>query len=255
MIRTFLLTLGTLFILFLISCGGEIEAPQDKAFDYYPLMIGSYQVYQVDSVIFDPAIGGIDKEYVSLQVKEVVVDTFRDETNVLMYKTERYERPDDSQDWEIKSVFARGTEEDKAILLSENLRFIKFLFPPKEYKKWDGNLHFDEFLTVEVAGEPVQIFKSWEYEMTEVGQSLTQEPFEFDETTTVVNADHENLIEYRYAVEKYARGIGLVYRELKIMDTQCNNCCNGDFNACENTPWEEKAEAGFILTQRLIDYN
>lgn len=256
MFRSILFGLGAFVLFFLFSCDGNIsEPPQDKAYEYYPLKVGSYQVYQVDSVIFDPGIGGIEKEYISLQVKEVVVDTFRDETNVLMYKTERFERPDANHQWEIQSVFARGKDTDQAILVEENLRFIKFLFPPKEFKRWDGNVHFDEFLTVEIAGEPVQIYKSWEYEMLDVGQPLTQEPFQFDETTTVVNSDHENLIEYRYAVEKYARGVGLVYRELKILDTQCVDCCNSDFSACENTPWEEKAEAGFILTQKLIDYN
>ncbi len=256
MLRSIFWALGVVFLCFLFACDGNlVESPQDKAFDYYPLKIGSYQIYQVDSVIFDPGIGGIEKEYISLQVKEVVVDTFRDETNVLMYKTERYERPEEGHEWEIKSVFARGTEDDKAILLSENLRFIKFIFPPKIYKRWDGNVHFDEYLTVEIAGEPVQIYKSWEYEMTEVGTPLTQDPFDFEETTTVVNADYENIIEYRYAVEKYARGIGLVFRELRILDTQCQVCCNADINACEQVPWEEKAEAGFILTQRLIDYN
>jgi hypothetical protein len=173
MVRWIFLSLFATSLFFLFACEGNLtEPPQDKAYDYFPLKVGSYQVYQVDSVIYDPGIGGIEKDYISLQVKEVVVDTFRDDTNVLMYKTERYERPGEGHEWEIKSVFAKGTEDDKAILLSENLRFIKFLFPPKEFKTWDGNVHFDEYLTVEIAGEPVQIYKSWEYEMTDVGQSL-----------------------------------------------------------------------------------
>lgn len=256
MFKTLTVFLGTVAVLFLVACGGNlVEDPLDRGYDYFPLQVGSYQVYQVDSVIFDPVVGGISQENISLQVKEVVVDTFRDETNMLLYKTERYERPDESHEWEIKSVFAKGTDEDQAVYLAENLRFIKFIFPPKLYKNWNGNVHFDEFLKVEVAGEPVQIFKTWEYEMTEVAQPLVQEPYEFDEVTTVINANSENIIEYRYVVEKYARGIGLVYREMKILDTQCEFCCNLDINACENTPWEEKAEAGFILTQRLIDYN
>lgn len=249
------LLVGTISILFLIACNGETEEPQDKAYDYYPLEIGRYQVYQVDSVIFDPVVGGIDQKSASLQVKEVVVDTFRDETNTLLYKIERYERPGDGFSWEIKDVFAKGNLDDQAIYIDDNLRFIKFIFPPKQYKQWNGNVFFDEFLTVDVAGEPVQIFKSWEYEMTEVGESLHQSPYDFEDVVTVVNAENENLIEYRYAVEKYARGIGLVYREMRILDTQCDACCNSDISECESLPWEEKAEAGFILTQRLIDYN
>jgi hypothetical protein len=256
MFKNFSTILGALSILFLFACGGNlVEEPLDRGYDYFPLSVGSYHVYQMDSVIYDPVIGGIEQQAVSLQVKEVVVDTFRDETNVLLYKTERYERPDENHDWEFKSVFAKGTDDDQAIYLTENLRFIKFIFPPRKYKKWNGNVHFDEFRIVEVAGEPLEIFKSWEYEITEEGEPLLQDPFEFDEVTTVTNANSENIIEYRYVIEKYARGIGLVYREMKILDTQCEECCNFDINFCETVPWEEKAEAGFILKQRLIDYN
>jgi hypothetical protein len=65
---------------------------------------------------------------------------------------------------------------------------------------------------------------------------------------TVQNADSENLIELRLAHEKYARGVGLVYRELWILDTQCIEDCIG-------MTWEQKAEKGFILKQTLIDHN
>ena len=50
----------------------------------------------------------------------------------------------------------------------------------------------------------------------------------------------------RFALEKYARGIGLAYREYWILDTQLNT---------DDRPWDQKAQRGFIFTQVLIDHN
>jgi hypothetical protein len=65
---------------------------------------------------------------------------------------------------------------------------------------------------------------------------------------TVREADSENLIELRRSRVKYAKGIGLVYRELWVLDTQCIEQCDGK-------PWEEKAEKGFILSQTITAHN
>jgi hypothetical protein len=71
---------------------------------------------------------------------------------------------------------------------------------------------------------------------------------QFDKVAIVLLTDdgEENTIERRYALEKYARGVGLIYKEYEILDSQCSTCTE---------PWSEKAEKGFILKQTLIEYN
>ena len=57
-----------------------------------------------------------------------------------------------------------------------------------------------------------------------------------------------NLIELREAIEKYARNVGLIEKQMRILDTQC-------IIECEGEPWEVKAEKGFILKQRILEFN
>jgi len=80
----------------------------------------------------------------------------------------------------------------------------------------------------------------------------------FDDVLTVQLADSDSEIEYRYGIEKYARGVGLVYRELWILDTQCKGCCNAPDGTipveCTILPWEERADEGFIMIQKYAEY-
>jgi hypothetical protein len=62
---------------------------------------------------------------------------------------------------------------------------------------------------------------------------------------TVNQVDLEDKITRRYAEEKYAKGIGLVYKKMIVLNTQ-------KFDSTE--PWELKAEEGFILEQVLLSF-
>ncbi|MCC6724075.1 MAG: hypothetical protein IT258_06155, partial [Saprospiraceae bacterium] len=103
-------------------------------------------------------------------------------------------------------------------------------------------------LIVTVAGESIEMFKGWDYRILQAGEAASFGALQFDETATVEESDSENLIELRRSMSTYAKGIGLVYRELWILDTQCLENCVGQ-------SWEEKAEKGFILKQTITNYN
>src|SRR5690606_24012329 len=102
--------------------------------------------------------------------------------------------------------------------IEENLRFIKMVFPLREGVEWNGNKHIDVTTIIPIAGESVEVFKSWSYEALSVGETEIIGDFVFDEVATLSQADSENLIELRYSQEKYAKNIGLVYREMKILE-------------------------------------
>ncbi|MFT6021272.1 MAG: hypothetical protein ACI9CQ_004079, partial [Saprospiraceae bacterium] len=70
--------------------------------------------------------------------------------------------------------------------------------------------------------------------------------FAFEEVTTIQLADEENLLEKRYGIEKYAKGVGLIFKELQIYNTQ-------DIEN-ETEPWEVKTERGFRVVMTLVDY-
>lgn len=252
--RFFPLLLLISFVAF--SCVDETEDLQlDFGYEYFPLQVGQYRVYQVDSITYDPMALGTRVDTTTSFLREIVADTFIDLTGVVNYRVERFSRQRVDQDWQIDKVFSLSINESQALWQEDNLKYIKMVFPPKEGKTWDGNAFFNDDLVVAVASEGIEMFKGWSYQITELGAAKEVDGISFPEVIVVENANTENLIEYRNVLEQYAKGVGLIYREVHILDTQCRVCCDTDFALCESLPWEEKAEIGFSVIQKIIDYN
>jgi hypothetical protein len=235
--------------LILSSCSKE-EADSYQAaelqLDYFPLSIGKYAVYEVDSTIYDP--NGAEMVYhTRTYFKEEVADTLTGPLGETIYRIERYERTADSLPWTISRVLSASIEGNRAIVTEDNLRFISLVFPPRENSRWNGLAFIDPEQVVQVAGESLLMFKGWDYSIPEPASSDSIGSLFFPEVLTVQEAEDENLIELRRSFSQYARGTGLVYRERWILDTQC-------ISACDGQSWEEKAEKGFIVRQRIIEY-
>jgi len=246
----FALLIGT--ICFVQSCKdkSEIEDFQvDFGYEYLPLEIGKYRDYKVDSTTYDIGpTGSIIVTNSTTYIRELVADTIIDNLGRPGFTIERYKKEDLEAAWEIKDIWMTIQTATQVESLEENLRFIKMIFPLKAGTVWDGNRFIDETTTVTVAGETVEIFKAWEYEVDFVGEPVAVNNEFYEDAVQIIQADNENLIELRYAKEQYVKDIGLVYKEMRILDTQC-------ISDCEGFQWEEKAEKGFILVQSLIDHN
>ncbi|MCB0548425.1 MAG: hypothetical protein KDD19_12665 [Phaeodactylibacter sp.] len=246
----------------LFSCNeSRTEEPviEDFGYDYFPLEVGRTWEYEVDSVIYDPAIGGTAVDSFRTFIRESIVDTLLDNTGQVLFRLERYYRRSDTMAWQVEKVLTLSRDEQRASRTEDNLRFTKLVFPVREGKFWDGNAFFDDSRLVFVAGESIQMFKNWQYRILASGVPAAIGGMEFDDVVTVQNADNRylnNFLELRLATEQYARGVGLISRELFIWDTSCLVCCGGNTEdgICQSLPWEERVEKGFTLRQRLIRY-
>ncbi len=239
-------------LIFFAACKDEStieEFELDFGYEYFPLEIGKFKEYIVDSTIYDIGPNEITTILSSrTYLREVVTDTLLDNLGRVAYQIERFERTGLEDPWIIKDVWLMVRTEAQAESLEENLRFVKMVFPLKEGVVWNGNRFIDVTLQIPIAGETVEVFKSWEYEVDFVGEPIAVNNELFDDAVQITQADNENLIELRVSREQYIRNVGLAFREMKILDTQC-------ISECEGQPWEEKAEKGFILTQTLINFN
>ncbi|TAK36940.1 MAG: hypothetical protein EPO28_12845 [Saprospiraceae bacterium] len=237
-----------ILLLLVLSCKKTSDGyDPDFGYQYFPLGVGKYWVYSVDSTIFDPTGNSL----ISLShrlVKEEITDTLHDISGNPLYKIERFERQADTLPWQITKVLTQSIIDNKALRTEDNLRFIKLPFPLRKNDQWDGNAYFDPSIIVTVAGESMEMFKDWSYKVEQVDEPENIGSYSFPAVATIRQANNENLIELRISKEKYAKGVGLVYRELWILDTQCIEPCTGQ-------TWEEKAEKGFILKQTIIAYN
>ncbi len=245
-----------LAVLFSPSCTTEKFEPVniDYGYEYFPLNTGAYWIYEVDSIIYDPALGGTDVDTIRSFLKEEITGTLTDNTGQLVYRVEQTTRRSHDDPWQIQKAIVLSSDESRAFRIEDNLRFVKLVFPLKTNQRWDGHVFFDPSTKFSVAGESLELFKDWNYQVVAVGIETHLGNQSFDEVAVISMADSENLIERRLAVEHYAKGVGLVYRELTILDTQCTVCCHLNYAQCQSLPWNEKAEKGFQLQQRLIEY-
>lgn len=245
----FLIFLAGLLAISFNACQDEIEPGSLSGFesDFYPLEIGKYWEYKVDSVTY--AIGGSIVTPTTSFIREEVVDTYVDATGDTIARIDKYWKRLETDRWEIQKAFtATISGKNKAIRTEDNLRFIKMVLPPLPGTIWDGNAFIDPFQDFRVGGELVKIYKDWDNaEIIEREASGTVEGKSYNDLVTVVLTDSESIIERRFAKEQYAKGIGLVFAEYMILDTQCNGC--------EDRTWLEKAEQGYFLRQVLIDHN
>jgi len=237
-------------IVLLQSCKEENEVPIEFGYDYFPLEIGKYIEYDVDSIIYDLVAGNnsISRSN-SIQIREEVIDSFPDNEGRTVYRIERFERENETEEWQVSDVWAAVITDRQAERIEENLRFIKMIFPvSNNTNPWNGNKFIDENLVISVEGESVFVFKNWIYQYGEIGIPLEVNGLNFDDVVEIYQAADSNFIELRSSFEQYARGVGLVKREVRILDTQCIDDCAGDL-------WEEKAEKGFIMRQTVTDFN
>lgn len=225
----------------------EDFAESKFGYDYFPLELGKYWIYHVDSTIYDD-IGATIIES-SSQVREEIVEVYTDETGDEIYRIERFWRSSDSMQWVVTDVWVAYQNGLQAYRTEENLKFVKFVFPPAVGTRWDSNIFIDNATVVTVSGESLSMFAGWDEARIDAFDEPDQAgDVSYDNVATVIltDDDEENSIERRYALEKYARGVGLIYKEYEILDSQCSSCTG---------TWAEKAEKGFILKQTLIEHN
>lgn len=225
----------------------------DFGYEYFPLEVGRSWTYRVDSIIFDPAVGATAVDTVSGFFREQIVDTLRSQSGDLLYLLNRDYRSITSDTWQPHKVATLARDQRQAWRTEDNLRITKLVFPPRPGKQWRATAAFDEFTEIVIAGERLEFFKGWESVIIDAPDAFSVAGRTYPDTRVVQIADFENKIEYRYGQEVYAPDIGMIYRELWVLDTQCEYCCNRDLAACDDLPWVEKAEKGVIVRQWLVE--
>jgi hypothetical protein len=229
-------------IFFLISCASksEMETLPNRGSDYYPLAIGNTAIFDLDSVIYDPQPTKIQIDTNRWFAREVLSDTFRTKVGELKFVVDRSIKTRTGGDWTPTETFGASLTKEYALLSENNLTYIKFPTYFDVGTNWDGNFFNDVSTKIDVAGEILEPFsKKWTYEVLSYGKAEKIGTKDYPDVLTVqAQSDPEILTERRYSLEKYAKGIGLVYREIKILDTQ---------KLDKTIAWEIKAQKGFIM--------
>lgn len=203
------------------SCSKEEEiVVPDIGHDYAGLEVGKYVIYDVDSLFYDDNTGTIDTAL--YQIKEVVDSKYDDLEGDEAFKIIRYRK--DSTTWVIVDVWNSKITQTNFQKSEENIRYIKLIFPVKENKTWNGN--------------SMNNLSNREYEYISVDNSETIGGNTLDDVLLVNQYEDLNLITQELFQEKYAKGIGMVYkRSMSLVRTGLTS------------PW-----LGYDITMTLSSY-
>jgi hypothetical protein len=214
-----------LIIVLLIAIGAVVVACNDKEVlaypaltEYYPLQVGRSYTYRMDSTV--TVFGSLQTKY--YRVKDSVESKFNDAQGRPSFRVWRYITDSgQTQPWKfLATQVATIDEKNKWIeYVDNNLRFIVLHQPLKESYSWKGNSYLD----TKSGNSPVKFMDEWDYTYQDVDQPYTVRKGKFDSTITILQVDEVsppgpfNPMFYQqtnYSIEVYAKGVGLIYKEL-----------------------------------------
>ena len=240
-----------------ISCvKDKIEDPAvDNSREYYPMEVGKYITYSVDSIVIDDEPGGNRKDTVHFELREEI-SGYQVNNEDTVYYIHRFRKDEGESNWELTDVWTSRFTMNEVLRTEENLTFRKLVFPLRDGKRWIGTSYINPLTTVLIGTENVQAFQLWEAEVKEYDIADQVGSFSFDAGNVmhVSQTETDDFTSYkRFVLEKYARGIGMVQRIDTILDSKCLDL--PDISPCIGIPWMDHASKGYVLSQTMIDHN
>ena len=236
-----------LSIVFFSCVKNEIEKNGiNRDEEYFPLKTGQVREYQVDSLLFRQGkLLDSTRSYVKEEIINVKKDTLGD-----VYIILKSYRKKTTDAWKPFASYTSRIYQGKAVRNEGNVHLISLVFPFVDQLTWNGLALLKESQEFNVAGESIHVFQGWEaFKIINLPKAEQIGTFNLKEVVTVLQSDEEDILNKRYSLEKYANGIGLVYKSMVILD--CNSLIN---NCSSSVPWEKRTTKGFILKQTLLNY-
>lgn len=185
-----------------IGCKKDVDTSViEFGYDYYPVELGTYRIYEVDSIGHD-----VTSDTSQFQIRERVVEQFTDNLGQPSFRIERHKRLSGSDEWAFQTTWVEKKTTTFAQRVEENQRYIKMVFPVNEDQSWDGNAY--------------NVFDPWMYRYTAIGVPKSVGLFNFSNTVTVYQRNNVNLVDQEIASEIYADGIGMIYKQLIDLNFQ-----------------------------------
>ena len=197
--------------------------------------------YQVDSVIFDPSISGTDRIRSSSTWTLTLLD--EDSTGTFLVSVQSVDSGSVATQrylWNFDTYSEIGNQHSTQL---DGFDYVNLVTPFTEQSSWDALLNADPNLSINIAGEPLAINKDWTTARIESIEPYTLPDGSQVDAVFVVLTEAENAIELREFKEVYGKGLGLLERSQRFLDTQ---------QAGSTDPWEEKAENGFTVVMKRL---
>jgi hypothetical protein len=236
------------------SCSDKKEAfITEPLSDYLPLQTGKYITYRLDSLVFTNF--GVNVETHRYQVKHVVDQKVTDNLGRPSWRIYTYIRDSAGANaWDAMGTYLVTAMNDQVEVVDDNLRFIKLHLPLREGFEWPGNNYLPEnpFDAYDFSNDDDMKSPDWNYsyELFEPTSTYRNQNYtdvwtveQFSDGTNIPVTDAANYGFRTQAMEKYAKGIGMVYRKYEFWEYQPNPSGVSPYNT------------GFGITMWMIDHN
>jgi len=201
--RFYLQQLILLFVLMLFSCQSEIETePVDFGYDYQPMEVGLFWIYEVDQTIY---FGENDSERFTYFYKDIIRSSYINAENEQVFIVDRSKSPN-KNNWAKEMEYTLIRRDFSVVRTSQNQPLITIVFPVKSGSVWNANAYRDA---------PID-----EFEYADTGladQYLVRQEESTDEVT---------YFDHRYEI--YNRGVGLIEKYYEVLTYCSRNDCLGD---------------------------
>ena len=191
-------------------------------------------MYDVDSTVYDDFKH--DTIYYKYIINEKLEDAITDNEGRNAIKLVRYIKkynPLISYDniaWTVKDVWNYTKTNTTLEVVEEDIRFTKLIFAVKAEAIWDGNAHNTQ--------GPLE----YKYNYVNVSETINGKVFENVLYVEQKDDKSKNAIHRQFSIEKYAKDVGLVYREIKDL---YSNTVTLNTNGTVK-PVEQRIEKGII---------
>lgn len=228
------------------SCSKDAEVLDLPAInDYFPLEVGKYVTYNLDSTIFINF--GTKDTVIKYQVKHQIDGTLTDNLGRPAYRVTRYIRKTAANAWVPDNTFMAVPTDFAMEFIENNMRFVKLKAPIRDAFTWKGNSYIDTYSL----NSNVKYLDGWEYIYEDVNLPQTVGTFTLDSTLNVNQRDEvignlndpNSYSEINFGAEKYAKGIGMVYRNFLHIEYQ------------PPTPGRGGYRIGYGVKMTMIDHN
>lgn len=167
---------------------------------YVSLGLGYEWIYQMDSIVFygDEILSPDTFHYL---VRYVVIDSTTINDNQEVYTIEQSSKHSESTSWKFQRRFVEILDTITLLRTMEDQKEIVLSFPFGEFKEWDSNIYNTE--------DPSTSY----YEKIDALDTINNQLY--DSSMTVVREYNIFFTRSEFEREKYAKDIGLIYKEVE----------------------------------------
>lgn len=221
-------------LMIISSCKKDSIAVVNNDSTYFPLRLGKYIIYNVDSIYFYDVTNTSDT--FKFQIKEEIDSAYIDDTGNEAFYLKRYRRNNTGENWTLIENWSTNVNKERAEKVEENLRFIKMVFPIANNKTWKGNKYLNE--------NNGSIYEpGWDYQYRNIDTTFNFSGVLHDSCVFITQYYDENAIIKDIEREAYSKNTGLIYKESIHVERQ-------DIVFGSWIP-----EKGTIVILRAIEYN